>query len=436
MLTMGETFSPTAKMASIRVVLQEAVNADMKLFQLDVKTAYLNAPIDHDIYVRQPKGFENSDKNGNELVWKLKKSLYGLKQSGRMWHNCLHTFLVENGFKQLISDNCIYVNDGTSYKIILIVWVDDIVIASSSVNEAEALKMQLSTRFKMKDFGTLSNFLGIQFEVNESGIKMHQSQYAGKILDKFKMTECNPKQLPCDLGASNIDFDSQTNFLEDPRKYREIVGSLVYLMTCTRPDLCFAVTILSQHLANPKVAHFNMAKHVMRYIKGTLDHGLCFQKSPLKIVGFTDASWASTGDRRSISGYCYMLGEESCLVSWKSKKQPIVALSSCEAEYISVTYAIQEGVFLQQLIDEMGINSVSNNVILHVDNKGAIDLSKNPVHHQRTKHISIRYHFIRSKILDGSFVLLYVPSKENIADMFTKPCTKFSLQLFNVVQKI
>jgi len=163
---------------------------------------------------------------------------------------------------------------------------------------------------------------------------------------------------------------------------------------------------------------------------------VCAFKSPLKIVGFTDASWASTGDRRSISGYCYMLGEESCLVSWKSKKQPIVALSSCEAEYISVTYAIQEGVFLQQLIDEMGINSVSNNVILHVDNKGAIDLSKNPVHHQRTKHISIRYHFIRSKILDGSFVLLYVPSKENIADMFTKPCIKFSLQLFNVVQKI
>ena len=285
----------------------------------------------------------------------------------------------------------------------------------------------------MKDFGSLSYFLGIQFEVTKSEIKMHQSNYALKILEKFQMLDCNPKYVPCDLNVSNIDFDGTSDELADTRLYREIVGSLVYLMTCTRPDLCYVVTVLSQHLAAPKVSHFNLAKYVLRYLRGSVSHGLSFSKGPLNIVGFTDASWASTGDRRSISGYCYSIGTQSSLVSWKSKKQPIVALSSCEAEYISITYAMQEGTFLLQLLSEMGYDREIANVKLMVDNKGAMDLAKNPVHHQRTKHIHTRYHYIRSKVLDGSFDLCYVPSKQNVADIFTKPCTKFALREFKVV---
>ena len=430
----GETFSPTAKLTSVRVVLQAAINQDMKLYQLDVKTAYLNAPIDYEIYMKQPKGFQQYDKNGRELVWKLRKSLYGLKQSGRMWNHCLHNFLVENQFTQLISDNCIYVRGEGKEKVILIVWVDDLVIATACSQSANSIKKQLSLKFKMKDFGMLSNFLGIQFILSDTSIKMCQAEYSQKILEKFGMSECHPKSVPCELSVSNIDFDQQSPFLEDPRLYREIVGSLIYLMTCTRPDLCYAVSVLSQHLAAPRMTHFNLAKYVLRYLKGTINYGLVYEKQDMYILGYTDASWASTGNRKSISGYCYMLGDSSALISWKSKKQPIVALSSCEAEYVSITLAMQEGIFLTQLLVELGFYEKSKGVKMFVDNMGAIDLSKNPVHHQRSKHIDLKYHFIRSKVIDGSFVLQYVPSKQNIADIFTKACTKASLSVFKVVK--
>ena len=432
----GETFSPTAKLTSVRLVLQAAVNNNMSLYQLDVKTAYLNATIDYDIFVTQPPGFVEVDREGNELVWKLKKSLYGLKQSGRMWHNCLHDFLISNGFKQMIPDNCVYVWDRGVEILILIVWVDDIVIATKCVKTADHIKEQLSSRFKMKDFGTLSNFLGIQFEVSVGSIKMHQSEYAQKILERFNMLECHPKSLPCNLDSTNIDFDNQSPYLEDNTLYREIVGSLIYLMTCTRPDLCYVVTVLSQNLSKPKMVHLNLAKHVLRYLKGTQNHGLVYKgTNKLQIIGYTDASWASTGDRRSISGYCYSMSENSSLVSWKSKKQSVVALSSCESEYIGITLAMQEGVFLKQMFDGIGLGQ-SSGVLLNVDNMGAIDLSKNPVHHQRSKHIDVRFHYLRSKVLDGSFVLKYVPSKENVADIFTKACTKASLTKFYITKPI
>ena len=250
------------------------------------------------------------------------------------------------------------------------------------------------------------------------------------------MNECKAKSVPCDLSTCNIDFDNDSVYLDDPRLYREIVGSLIYLMTCSRPDLCYVVTVLSQFMSSPRVAHLNLAKYVLRYLRGTVDHGIMFKKSSLMIIGYTDASWGSTGDRRSISGFCYKLGHDSSLVSWKSKKQTVVALSSCEAEYISMTGGMQEGVFLQQLLDGLGFHDASKTVTLYVDNKGAIDLGKNPVYHQRSKHIGIKYHYIRSKILDGSFVLKYIPSKENVADIFTKPCTRNSLTSFNVARKV
>ena len=185
------------------------------------------------------------------------------------------------------------------------------------------------------------------------------------------------------------------------------------------------------------MAHLSLAKYVLRYLKGSINYGLIFHRGEnVHIEGYADASWGSTGDRKSISGYCYKLSSETAFISWKSKKQQVVALSSCEAEYVAITHAMQEGIFLQQLLCDMGVFQELDKVLLHVDNMGAIDLCKNPVHHQRSKHIDIKYHFIRSKICDGSFVLEYVPSKENIADIFTKACTKLSLRKFNVINLV
>ena len=211
----------------------------------------------------------------------------------------------------------------------------------------------------------------------------------------------------------------------DVRLYREIVGSLVYIMTATRPDLCYSVTNLSQHLAKPTLAHLNAAKHVLRYLKGTPSRNLVFRKTEegLNLTGFCDADWGASEDRRSINGYGFRLSNHGPLVSWKSRKQPTVALSTCETEYMSLAAAVQEAKFLFQLLESMGAGNkdVFSPVTLYCDNQGALALAKNPVQHQRSKHIDIRYHFVRSEIQKQLLNLVYVPSKDNLADIFTKP---------------
>ena len=286
----------------------------------------------------------------------------------------------------------------------------------------------------MKDMGTLSWFLGIEFSFAHGNIIMNQNRYCLKILDRFNMNECKPKSIPCDASV-NKTLNDESSDLADPRLYREIVGSLIYVMIGTRPDICYAVTKLSQHMSNPTKAHLGLAKHVLRYIKGTLDFYLKFSKSndALELTGFCDSDWGNSDDRRSITGYCYKLNTNGPLISWKSQKQRIVALSSCEAEYVSLTSAVQEGNFLRQLYADMN-NCDKSTVILNVDNQGAIALAKNPVYHQRSKHIDIRYHYIRLEVENKHVELIYVPSEENVADIFTKPLTKKNLQKFCVIR--
>ena len=391
-----ETFAPTARMSSVRMLVQLAVQNDMITYQMDVKTAYLNAPIDCDIYMEQPKGFEKVGKNGGQLVYKLKKSLYGLKQSGRNWNNMLHTFLCKENFSHSRADPCVYVrNSETEGCVILIIWVDDIIISATSSKSLESVKESLCQKFKMKDLGELSWFLGTQFKCNETTIEMSQSQYIDKVLSKFEMSDCKPKSTPCDLGVEKECEYVNSRELDDPRLYRAIVGSLIYVMTGTRPDLRYVVTKLSQNMAKPTELDLNLAKYVLRYLKGTREQCLKFEKSetPLKLTGFCDSDWgASVKDRRSITGYNFQLSEKGPLISWKSRKQPTVALSTCEAEYISLASAVQESKFLKQLCRDMYI--VIDVVLIHVDNQGTINLAKNPVNHQRSKHIDIKYHFI------------------------------------------
>ena len=242
-----------------------------------------------------------------------------------------------------------------------------------------------------------------------------------KLLQRFNMSDCKTKPTPCPLGI-NKDLGNQSKLLEDNTLYREIVGSLIYVMTNTRPDLSYVVTLLGQFMSKPTVAHLNLAKHVLRYLKGTKSLGLNFTKSDsnLEVYGYCDSDWGGSLDRRSISGYCFMLQENGPLISWKSCKQNIVALSSCEAEYIALTSAFKEARFLRQLFADINGREIQS-VKLFGDNQGAIALAKNPVHHQRSKHIDIRYHFIGFDVEEGIVNLEYVPSSKNYADLFTKP---------------
>ena len=293
------------------------------------------------------------------------------------------------------------------------------------------LKNDLSKRFKMKDIGILSWFLGIQFNFRDNSISMSQSNFICKVLDKFDMKDSNPKSIPCDINVNKFNCE-ESKLLENPTLYREIVGSLIYIMSCTRPDLSYIVTKLSQYMNKPTKAHLNYAKDVLRYLKRTVNYDLVFRKSAhsFHLFGYCDSDWGGSEDRRSISGYCYKLCPDSALISWKSKKQTVFSLSSCEAEYTALTYAIQEGKFLRQLFSDMENRNVEN-FDLFVDNQGALKLANNPVHQQRSKHIDIKYHFIRNDVQNGIVRLIYVPTNSNIADMFTKCVSKIKLDKFN-----
>ena len=424
----AETFSPTAKITSIRMMMQIAAQNNYYVNQMDVKSAYLNAKVEEEIYLDPPEGYKQIDKEGNKLVWKLKKSLYGLKQSGRNWNEMFHSFLVAEGFKQSLSDSCFYIKTRDKSVINVIIWVDDVLISSNNLQALNEFKINLSNTFRMKDLGSLSYFLGIKFDLKAHCIKMNQSKHISKILDRFQMNNCFPKYSPCDVNVTNFDFPDSK--LCDIKLYQEIVGSLIYVMSCTRPDICYIVSKLSQYMHKPTNAHLQLAKNVLKYLKATIDYSLTFTKSDnFSLVGYCDSDWGSSSDRKSISGQCFQMNKNGPLISWRSKKQNIVALSSCEAEYIAMTSAVQEAKFLSMLLSDMNIKLV-NPVKLYVDNQGAIALAKNPVHHQRTKHIDIRYHFIRSEIANNNVDIQYVPSNENLADLFTKPVSRNKIKSF------
>ena len=427
-----ETFSPTAKLTSLRTMLQISAQHDMILHTMDVKAAYLNADLDFELYINQPEGYEIYSNEGVKLVCKLNKSLYGLKQSGRNWNSLLDDFLKVNNFTPSYVDPCMYTMISESSVIICLIWVDDLLICSDNKNEMDRFKKLLCDRFKMKDIGKLEWFLGIKFEYEKNCIKMSQADFIERILIKFSMQNSIPRTLPCDVNINKFDNEDSKR-LENPKIYREIVGSLIYLMTCSRPDISYVVSKLSQYMNKPTEAHLRVARNVLKYLKGSIDNKLCYRKSNegLKLIGYCDSDWGGSEDRKSISGYCYKLCVDGALISWKTRKQNVVSLSSCEAEYTALSFAIKEGLYLSQLFADL-YSGEKSRFDLYVDNQGAINLANNPVYHQRTKHISIKYHFIRHEIKQGNVKLLYIESKNNIADIFTKAVPRPLLNSFNI----
>ena len=284
----------------------------------------------------------------------------------------------------------------------------------------------------MKDLGPIKQFLGINFLQNAGGIEMEQSTYLRNILQKFDMLDSKPRSTPCELNPTAAN-PSQSYEQQSPRRYREIVGSLIYAMTCTRPDICWVVTKLSQHLDNPTESDWVMVKHVLRYIKGTLHYKLYYTKceGDLCLAGFSDSDWGSSvEDRRSTTGYLFTLNPQGPPISWKSKKQTTVALSSCEAEYMALAASVQETLFLYMLLRSF---LKQQSVNISVDNQGAMSLASKHITEQRSKHIDIRYHFIRERIASGFISLSHVPSEENVSDLMTKPCSKQKLVKFSSV---
>ena len=417
-----ETFAPVVRYSSIRALLAYAIQNDMILHQMDVVTAFLNGTLEENIYMQQPAGYIQPGKE--KLVCKLKKSIYGLKQSPRCWNKAFKEYMESIGFKQSNADPCIFIKTEESEKIIVAVYVDDLIIATKTNEKMEEVKKSLSSRFKMKDLGRLHHCLGITIEYDETRrcLWLHQKPYILKMLEKFGLSQAKTVSTPANLSVK-LRKNDETSKLVDPALYQSMVGSLLYAAIATRPDISQAVGAASRYCSQPNEAHLTAVKRILRYLKGTVNLGLKYEKSQSgTLTGYSDADWAGDlDDRHSTSGNLFLLAGGP--ITWLSKKQPTVALSTAEAEYMSLCSATQEAVWLRALLNEFNFHQEQPTVIKE-DNQGTISMARNPVSHSRTKHIDIKYHYVRETISNGYVTLEYCPTEHMIADLLTKPLAR------------
>ena len=414
-----DTYAPMSRMPSIRIMMFFCAQFGFLAFQLDVETAYLNAPLDHKVYIEQPAGF-TKDKS---KVCLLRKSLYGLKQSAKLWNDTIHNFLLKLGFTQTNADLCLYMKQSSEGIIFLIIWVDDIIILSNNVKMVDSFKEQISKEYKVKDLGKLKYFLGIEFKVTDKSVQMSQSGYCKTILERFGMMDSNPMKIPCEKNIHDeLREHINSPLLPDATRYRELVGSLIYLQQVTRPDISFIVNILGQQMSKPTQFHWELGLKALRYLKGTINFTLNYNKADkMELTGYADADWGNGPDRKSQSGYCFYLSPNSSPISWSSRKQNLVATSTCDAEYVALSEAVSECIWLQQLIKDTKLKEVqSRPANMLCDNTSAIALANNPSHHKRSKHIDVKHHHVRDHMDQGTITITHVPTNDNIADGFTK----------------
>ncbi|KAJ4706252.1 Retrovirus-related Pol polyprotein from transposon TNT 1-94 [Melia azedarach] len=432
----NEIFLPVVRHTSIRVLLAIVAHQDLELEQLDVKTAFLHGELEEEIYMTQLDGFQVPGKE--DYVYKLKKSLYGLKQSPRQWYKRFDSYMIEIGYTRSPYDCCVYYSKATNGSLIyLVLYVDDMLIAAENKSDVQKLKDLLSVEFEMKDLGAARKILGMEIYRDRSKKKLFLSQkgYIQKILSRCGMSTAKPIDTPSGANA-HLSVAFAPKSVEEKEymsrvPYTSAVGSLMYAMVCTRPDLAQSVSVVSRFMGEPSKEHWQAVKRIFRYLKGTFDVGLIYGgDTQCLVTGFSDSDYAGDVDsRRSMTGYVFTLG--SSVVSWKATLQPTVTLSTTEAEYMALTEAAKEGIWLKGLVSDLGLHH--DQAIVYCDSLSAICLAKDQVHHERTKHIDVRYHFLRS---EKRIKVNKVGTADNPADMFTKPVphSKFQhcLDLLNV----
>jgi transposase InsO family protein len=430
----NETFAPVAKFNSIRILISLAAKYDLELHQMDVKTAFLNGNLEEEIYMQQPEAFIEQGKENK--VCRLQKSIYGLKQAGRSWYKKIDDFFLKLGFQRTHADCCVYHQEQEDIILLIAIYVDDLIILSNDLDSLNYLKAELSKKFEMKDLGEAHYILGIEVCRNrqEKSIRISQSKYIDDILRRFNMTDSLSVSTPLEIGLKLNKGMAPSS--EEERKemenipYKSAVGSLMYAMLGTRPDICYAVGALSRFSSNPGATHWKAVKRVFKYLKGTKDFAIEYKADEDDLKGYSDADWAGDiDDRRSTTGYTFIIAAGA--VTWSSKKQPTVALSTTEAEYMAITQAAKEAIWIGRLLSELGFSSEGEVISIYGDNQGSISLSKNSVYHARTKHIDIQHHFIREKTESGEIKLIHCPTNRMPADILTKALTKEKHDVFS-----
>ncbi|GJR94524.1 retrovirus-related pol polyprotein from transposon TNT 1-94 [Tanacetum coccineum] len=408
-----ESFAPVARLEAIRIFLAFAAHMNMVIYQMDVKTAFLNGNLREEVYVSQPDGFVDPDKPNH--VYKLKKALYGLKQAPRAWYDMLSSFLLSNDFSKGSVDPTLFIRREGKELLLVQIYVDDIIFAASTPELCDLFAKIMCSKFKMSMMGKISFFLGLQISQSPRGIFINQSKYALESLKKYGYESCDPVDTPM-VEKSKLDEDKEGKAV-DPSHYRGMIGTLLYL-TASRPDLQFAICMCARYQARPTEKHLNAVKRIFRYLKGTVHRGLWYPKdSSFALTAFADADHAGCQDtRRSTSGSIQLLGDR--LVSWSSKRQKSAAISSTEAEYIALSGCCAQVLWMRSQLTDYGFGF--NKIPMYCDNKSAIALCCNNVQHSRSKHIDIRFHFIKEHVENGVIELYFVNTEYQLADIFTK----------------
>lgn len=403
---------------------------------MDVVTAYLNGELEEDVYMEVPEQLREiltkitsgkrvgssaelirkndiikiserwlADLNKNQdSVCLLKKALYGLRQSGLQWYRRITTKLKQLGMQPTGQDPCLFISRRKNRVMIISIYVDDILIATNDTNWLKNTKHSLAESFEMKDLGPVNYCLGIEFQQDETdhSVCLTQRQYTEAILGRFGMQDCKPAKTPIDTNVQLTKPSQANERIMKQYPYQCLIGTLMYLAVTTRPDIAYAVNFMSQFNTNYSVEHWMAAKRILRYLRGTADHGLQYRKTERQLYGVVDADWgANTVDRRSYSGRIILAGAAVC---WDARKQRTVALSSVEAEYMAMSEATKESIYLKSLLCDMHIPC--DQIMLYNDNQGAQRLVHHAgVHHSRTKHIDLWHHFIRDHCASGSIKL-------------------------------
>ena len=409
----NQIFAPVAQIESLRILLAYACSSMIKLKQMDVKNAF-NKVINSEIYVSQPPGFINFQKPNH--VFKIKKVLHGLDIENHLWQNSVASFLVESKYARGMKNKSLFFKIKDKHQIVIQIFEDDIVFGSTCQALHDEFIKRMHEKFNMNVLGDLKSILNLQVIQSDNGTFISESKYLRESLRKFDLE--NVKSIKTPMATDlKLTLDKE-GISVDSSKYRCMIGCLLHL-TASRPDIMFSVSLCARFQDNPKESHMNAVVRIFRYLKSTPYLGVWYPKaSGIEISIYTDSDHAGDYvDRKSTSGVCTFVGE--CLTQWSCQKQTALAISTTEAEYVAAGRACQQALWMKQMFSDYNIHL--QDVLVLCDNKGAIDLSKNPVHHSRTKHIEIRHHILRDNVQKGNILLEKVASEDNVADILTKP---------------
>lgn len=411
-----EVFAPVSKYSTVRALLAAVAAEDLEMHQLDIKTAFLNGEIEEEVYVKQPPGYEEG---GPGMVCHLKRALYGLRQAPRTWNIRLAKELDLLGFKKSEADPSLFIYNGKNGPIFVLVYVDDLIIAARDLDAVKRVKQQLMSVFEARDMGEATYFLGMTIERDRSArtIKLAQGRMTAELVAKYASGEVRTKEVPMSPSV-RLSKEEGKPLDTDRYGYSQLVGSLMYIAVCTRPDIAQSVGALARYMSAPTTVHWNAAKGVLRYLAGSKDFGIYFgggNKPGLQM--YCDSDYAGDVDtRRSTTGYVCTLNGGA--ISWSSRRQQTVAASTTEAEYMAAADTVKEALWLRKLMTDLGYQL--GTITIQADNQSTMKLLKNPVNSMRSKHIDVLYHFAREKVMCKDVEFKYVSTEENVADVFTK----------------